>query len=199
MWSTSARRITTRRPRAGSPTTTRTSASNGPTSSWSRPTATRTPRSSRTWRPSSRSSTSRSFLLALSPSPPAAGVKSRGDPTRLEPRPHIVPPAHIALQQHVEDDEGVAAAHLPQVELRLADAPSPPGDRHDPVAVSSHDRLQRDLNGQIEVVGEQGLDRVDHLPLVGLEGIGRVVVAVAEEHPDPPVDHPVEDQLEPRV
>jgi hypothetical protein len=65
--------------------------------------------------------------------------------------------------------------------------------------VAAYDRLERDLHGQVEVVGEQGLDGLDHLPPVGLERVGGVVVVVAEERPDPPVDQAVEDQLDPRV
>jgi hypothetical protein len=46
---------------------------------------------------------------------------------------------------------------------------------------------------------EEGLDVFDHLSPVGLEGIRRVVVAVAEEDANAEVDDPVHDQLRARV
>ncbi len=116
---------------------------------------------------------------------------------RVEPRPQVVPAAHVPLEQHVKDDEGVAAPHLAEVELRSPGAATVPGDRDDPVAVAPNDRLERNLDRQVEVVGEQGLDSLDHLPPVGLERVGGVVVVVAEERPDSPVDQAVDDQLEP--
>ena len=68
---------------------------------------------------------------------------------------------------------------------------------HHRVGVPPHDRLQRHLDGQVEVVGEQRLDVVDDLAAVGLEGVRRVVVAVTEEEPDAEVHEAVERQLEP--
>ena len=49
------------------------------------------------------------------------------------------------------------------------------------------------------MVGEQRLELVDHVATVGLESVGRVVVPVVEQDPDPRVDDPVEDELQPWV
>ena len=49
------------------------------------------------------------------------------------------------------------------------------------------------------MLGEQRLNRLDHLAPVGLEGVRGVVVAVAEEDPDEPVGEPVDGQLQSRV
>ncbi len=46
---------------------------------------------------------------------------------------------------------------------------------------------------------EERLDRLDHLAAVALEGVGRVVVAVAEEDADEPVGEAVDRELQPRV
>ena len=46
------------------------------------------------------------------------------------------------------------------------------------------------------MVREQRLDVVDDLAAVGLEGVGRVVVAVPEQRPDAPVDERLIDQLQ---
>ena len=43
---------------------------------------------------------------------------------------------------------------------------------------------------------EEWLGALDHLTPIGLEGIRRVVAAVAEEQPDAPVDDPVGDEFE---
>jgi hypothetical protein len=66
-------------------------------------------------------------------------------------------------------------------------------------AVAANDRLQRHLDGEVEVIRQQGLNRVDDLAAVGLEGVGRVVVVVPEDRPDEPVREPVDRQLQPGV
>ena len=111
----------------------------------------------------------------------------------------VVAAAQVVLEEDVEDDEQVAAAHLLDRELALPRGPVSPRDRDHREAVPADDRLQRDLDREVEVVGEQRLDRLDHLAPVGLEGVRGVVEAVAEEHPDEPVGEPVEHQLHPRV
>gem|GEM_PF-6111620 len=111
----------------------------------------------------------------------------------------VVAAAEVVLEEHVEHDEQVAAAHLLELELRLAGGAVAPGDRHDGVAVAADERLQRDLDREVEVVGQQRLDAVDDLAPVGLECVRRVVVAVAEDQADREVDDPVEQELEARV
>ena len=64
---------------------------------------------------------------------------------------------------------------------------------------AADDRLQREFDRQVEIVGEDRLDALDRLAPVGLEGVRRVIVAMAEEEPDPGVDDPVEDELAGRI
>ncbi len=111
----------------------------------------------------------------------------------------VVPPAQVPLEKDVQDDEGIATAHLVQRELRLALLAIAPGDRDDGIAVASHDRLQRDLDREVEVVREQRLNGLDHLAPIRLERVRRVVVAASKEDPDPPVGHAIEHELDPRV
>ena len=65
--------------------------------------------------------------------------------------------------------------------------------------MTAHDRLQRQLDCEVEVVREQRLDGLDDVSAVGLERVRRVVVAMAEEGPDEPVGEAVEDELRPRI
>src|SRR5437764_4412531 len=74
-----------------------------------------------------------------------------------------------------------------------------PADRYHRVAEAADSRLERKLYGQVEVVGQQWLELIDHVPAVRFEGVGCVVVAVLEEDPDDRVGDPVEDQLHPWV
>src|SRR5215212_2508112 len=114
-------------------------------------------------------------------------------------RPAVIAAAEMRLEERVEDDEEVAAAHLAQPELRLAPGAVRPGDRHDAVVMAADDRLERHLDREVEVVRQQRLDVVDDLATVRLECIRRVVVAVPEEHADAEVHHAVDDQLQLRV
>src|SRR5690348_10720876 len=93
----------------------------------------------------------------------------------------VVAAAEGALEPDVEDDEEVAAAHLFHRQLRLAAGAVGPGGGDDGVGVAADDRLEGELDGEVEVLGEERLDGLDHLAPVGLEGVGGVVVAVAEE------------------
>src|SRR4051812_11060236 len=113
--------------------------------------------------------------------------------------PVVVAAAEVMLQEDVEDDEQITAAHLLQTQLGLAGGAVGPRDRDDGVGVAADHGLQWQLDGQVEVRRQQRPDVVDDLALVGLEGVGGVVVAVAEQQPDAQVDQPVERQLEGRV
>jgi hypothetical protein len=64
----------------------------------------------------------------------------------------VVAAAEMVLEEHVQDDEQIAAAHLLQFQLRGAVLAVGPRDRHHVVGVAADDRLQRHLDGQVEVV-----------------------------------------------
>lgn len=53
---------------------------------------------------------------------------------------------------------------------------------------SLHGGLQRQFDGEDEVIGQQRLYGVDDLAAVGLERVRGVVVALAEDGSDPEVD-----------
>jgi hypothetical protein len=86
----------------------------------------------------------------------------------------------MLLEERQQDDEEVAAAHLVERKLRLAGRAVRPRDRHDRERMAAYDRLQGQLDGQVEVRRHERLHGLDDLTAVGLERVGRVVVAVAE-------------------
>ena len=111
----------------------------------------------------------------------------------------VVAGAEVLLEPHVEDDEEVAASHLLDLQLRLAGPPVAPGDRDDGPAVAAHDRLQGQLDEDVEVRGDERLAAVDRRAPVGLERVRGVVERDAEQQPDEEVGQPVEPVLQPRV
>src|SRR5215207_2875480 len=143
------------------------------------------------------------------------GGRARGDyPTRgscpslrpdlelraLEPpRVPVVTAREQLLEQAVQDDEHVARAHLADLELRDPFLAIVPAVRDDDVRVAADDRLERHLDGQVEVVREEGLDPRDDAPPIELEGVREVVVRVPEEQLDQRVAEPVQYQLVERV
>src|ERR1700761_3227976 len=111
----------------------------------------------------------------------------------------VIAAAENFLKPDIEHDEEVATAHLFHLQLRLAGGAVGPGRGDDGEAVAADDGLQGQLDGQVEVLGEQRLDGFDDLALVCLEGVGGVVVAVPEEHPDELVGEPVDEELQRRI
>src|SRR4051794_39109528 len=73
----------------------------------------------------------------------------------------VIPAAECNHQPDVENYEEVAASHLFHRQLRLAAGPVGPGGGDHLVAVAADDRLQRHLDGEVEVLGEKGMDRLD--------------------------------------
>src|SRR6266540_6387300 len=83
--------------------------------------------------------------------PAAAGASATWDTLavrdafayRRPPGAAVVAAGQMVLEEDVEHDEQVAAAHLLQPQLGLAVGPVRPGDRDDRVGVPAHDRLER--------------------------------------------------------
>src|SRR5262249_4546681 len=96
-------------------------------------------------------------------------------------------------------DEEVATAHLLKLQLGSARCAIHPRDRSDRVGVSTHDRLQRNLDSQVELLRDQRLDVVNDFSTISLEGVGCIVVAVPEGEPNSQVDNAVHHELEPRI
>src|SRR6185312_9291664 len=87
----------------------------------------------------------------------------------------IVATREQLLQPDIEHDEEIAAAHLLDLQLGNASRAVVPVDRHGGVGVAARDRLERQLDRDIEVRREERLYPLDHLTPIGLEGVGRVV------------------------
>src|SRR4029077_2086559 len=73
----------------------------------------------------------------------------------------IVAAAEDFLEPDVEHDEEVAAAHLFHLQLRLAGGAVGPGGGDDGEAVAADDGLEGELDGEVEVLGEERLDSLD--------------------------------------
>src|SRR3954470_14020088 len=81
-------------------------------------------------------------------------------------RASIIPGAEIFLQPDVETDEEISAAHFLDFQFSRAAPPVPPGNRHRRPTVAAHDRLQRNLDREVEMGGDQRLAPVDYfLPI----------------------------------
>ena len=86
----------------------------------------------------------------------------------------------MLLQEQVQHYEQITATHLPQLQLGDAATPVGPAYRDHLVAKPAHDRLQRKLDGQVEVFRDERAAAFYGLPPVALEGVGYVVVAGGE-------------------
>ena len=72
------------------------------------------------------------------------------------------------FEKHIQYDEHVAAPHFLDPELRDAKRPTAPADGDHRVRLAAHDRFQRQLDRQVEVTRENGLDPIDHMVAVAL-------------------------------
>src|SRR5947209_1220090 len=111
----------------------------------------------------------------------------------------IVAPAQVMLKPDIKNDERIAASHLIQTQLRHPMLTIRPADWYDREAVSADDGFQWHLDGQVEVMREQRLNLVYDVSAVGLESVGRVVVAVLKQDADASVDNTIKNQLQPGV
>src|SRR5215204_5038209 len=101
----------------------------------------------------------------------------------------------MLLQEQVQDYEQVTAAHLLDLQFRGTGFAVGPADGYDSVAVAPDDRLERQLDGKVEVLGDERLGALDDLPTVTLERVGRVVVAKSKERLYEGVGEAVEQQF----
>src|SRR5687767_15625596 len=100
---------------------------------------------------------------------------------RMGVAPPVVALCQQLLQQDVEHDEEVAAALLFEMQCGDAVAAAAPADGDYLVAVAAHDRLERQLDGEVKVGREQRLAPLEHAGAVALESVGDVVVVEAKE------------------
>src|SRR5687767_16009406 len=75
--------------------------------------------------------------------------------------PRVVAPREVLLDEAIEDDEEIPAPHLLDLELRLAAFAPVPVRRHDRPAIAAHDRLERQLDGHVEMVRQERTKPVD--------------------------------------
>ena len=105
----------------------------------------------------------------------------------------IVAAREVLFEPDVEADEKVAAAHLADLQLGDARAAVSPSDGNRGPGVSSDNRLQRKLDREVKVRGNQRATSVNYSAAVRLKGIGRVVQSVAEEELEEQIGHSVQE------
>ena len=71
-----------------------------------------------------------------------------------------------------------------------------PSDRDRDEAISSHNGLEREFYGDVEVRRENGPDAVDDRFAIGLESVGCIVEAMSEKNPDEKIRQAVHPEFE---
>src|SRR5215472_11920481 len=103
--------------------------------------------------------------------------------------------AEVLLEEAIENDEKIARSHFADLKLGHALLAVDPKIWHDRISVAAHDRLQRQLDGQIKMLREQWLDSGDYCPAVHLERIRDVVTGSPKQELNEPVAQPVQHQF----
>src|SRR6185437_3207544 len=75
------------------------------------------------------------------------------------------------LEEAIEHDEQIAAAHLAELELGYAGFAVGPRNRHYREAVAADDSLKRQFDGQVEVRRQHRLEPGNHRAPVAFEGV----------------------------
>lgn len=94
----------------------------------------------------------------------------------------IVPPAEVFFEPDVQTDEQITATHFFDFELRGAGSAIAPGYGDNFPAVSPDDGFQWNLDGQIEMRGQEWSASTNYRASVCLERIRRIVQIDPEEH-----------------
>src|ERR1035437_2863619 len=111
----------------------------------------------------------------------------------------IVAPAEIFFQPDVGADEQIAAAHLLDLQFRLAETAVAPGDRHHRSRITAHDGLEWNLHRKIKMWRDERLATRDDRAPVSFERIRRVVQRNLENAADKKIGEPVHEQLHLRI
>src|SRR5262245_43509500 len=90
---------------------------------------------------------------------------------RLHVRSTVVSARQPAFEQHIQDDEHVAASHLLDAKFRDALRSTVPMRRDDGMRKTAHHGFQRKLHGQVEMARENRLHAVDDFAAVTLERV----------------------------
>src|SRR5258706_12759714 len=111
----------------------------------------------------------------------------------------IVPSRKIFFEPQVKNDEEIAAAHFLQLQLGNGGLAVSPRNRDGGVGITAHDRLEGQLDRQIEVRRDDRLNARNYFLTVALERICDIVEAEAEGQHDEPIRQSINDQLVPGI
>jgi hypothetical protein len=107
----------------------------------------------------------------------------------------IVASGEILLEPDVQADEEIATAHFPDGQLSRAMAPVAPSNRYDSPAVATHDGLERQLDGDIEMRRKNRPHALDGRFPVRLECVCGVVQPMPKENANKSIGKAVQDQF----
>src|SRR6266496_1178425 len=117
------------------------------------------------------------------------------DGRRLHFSSSIVTAREPPLEKAIQNDEQIPRTHFLDPKLRDAGLAVGPLVRDDGIGVPAHDRLERQLDRQIEVMAEEWPYPVDHGSTIELERIGDVVVSKAKEDSNECIRQAVQEQF----
>ena len=101
--------------------------------------------------------------------------------------------------ENIENDKQISAPHFPDFQLGDACLAVSPTDGNRLIGVASDDGFQGELNGHVEVMGEQWHAPVDDMLPVGFECIGDVIMPQPEEDLNKEIGEPVQNQFVHRI
>src|SRR5439155_16241648 len=111
----------------------------------------------------------------------------------------VVAPRKVPFDEAIEDDEQIPTAHLANAQLGQPDLAIIPGVGQHGVGIPADDGLERQLDGQVEMMGEDWLHAGDHRPTIAFERIGNVIGLQSEQESYEEIREPVQHQLARRV
>ena len=95
----------------------------------------------------------------------------------------VIATTEIFFQPDIGADEKITTAHFLDLELGLAEFAIVPGNRHYRPTIATHNCLEWDFDGQIEMRRHERTTAVDHVAPIGFESVGRVIERYIEAYP----------------
>src|SRR5438067_8833742 len=83
----------------------------------------------------------------------------------------VVAPRKVPFDEAIEDDEQIPTAHLANAQLGQPGLAIVPGVGQHGVGIPADDGLEQQLDGQVEMMGEDWLHAGDHHPTIAFERI----------------------------
>jgi len=111
----------------------------------------------------------------------------------------VIATTEVPLQPNIQANKKVTTSHLFNLKLCFARSSVAPGDRNHRPRITSDDRLERNLDGQIEVWRDERLTAFDRRSAVRLKRVSRIVERNFEKEAQKSVRQSIHLELEPWV